>query len=215
MFGCWETLYVIKQAMEEAATRGRTTAPSCIEATEAMTNVRRRQRTPAGRQDLQRQDPPVLRPPEHLPGEGRQAARWYIAPPSRRASTSPTATTPRWRSDPFDALIMAGLVRPSLFPGDGASAPHLLLAASRRPGRPRPCWRSPRSACRWSSGSCASSTSRMASSSCSAPCSPGACRQLFARPSCNRLRRGPGRQPACGRRDRASSPSGSPAAAQL
>ena len=66
-----------------------------VEAIEAMTDVRGRQRAPAGRQALQRQDPPGLRPPVHLEGRGRQAQRSSTAPRSRTASTPTRSTTRR------------------------------------------------------------------------------------------------------------------------
>ncbi len=50
--------------------------------------VGRRQRAPAGRQDLQRQDPPGLRPPEHLQGRRAASSTSSTAPRSRTASTA-------------------------------------------------------------------------------------------------------------------------------
>ena len=73
MFGCWETLYVIKKAMEDAGYKGPEDRAKLVEATEALTAFAEGNGASAGRQDLQRQDPPVLRPPEHLEGRGRQA----------------------------------------------------------------------------------------------------------------------------------------------
>ena len=71
-----------------------------VEATEAMTDVRRWQRASAGRQDLQRQDPPGLRPPEHLQGRGRQAQGGAPHRDRGRALRRRGATTPRSRSEP-------------------------------------------------------------------------------------------------------------------
>ena len=73
MFGCWETLYVIKKAMEDAGYQGRDDARQAGRGDRGADRVRRGPRASAGRQDLQRQDPPVLRHPEHLQGRGRQA----------------------------------------------------------------------------------------------------------------------------------------------
>ena len=77
MFGCWETLYVIKQAMEAAGYKSATDADkkALIEATEAITSFAGVQRASAGRQDLQRKNPPVFWAPEHLEGGRRQAQR--------------------------------------------------------------------------------------------------------------------------------------------
>ena len=75
MFGCWETLYVIKQAMEEAGYQGPRRPPEAGRGDRGADDVPRRHRASAGRQDLQRQDPSVLRPPEHLAVQGRQAER--------------------------------------------------------------------------------------------------------------------------------------------
>ena len=68
MFGCWETLYIIKQAIEASGYRSPRDKAKLIEATEAITDDPREQRAPAGRQGLQRQDAPGVRPPEHLAG---------------------------------------------------------------------------------------------------------------------------------------------------
>ena len=73
MFGCWETLYVIKKAMEDAGYKGPEDRAKLVEATEALTEFAEGPEHPQGDKDLQRQDPPVLRPPEHLQGRGRQA----------------------------------------------------------------------------------------------------------------------------------------------
>ncbi len=44
MFGCWETLYVIKKAMEDAGYKGPEDRAKLVEATEALDRVRRRPR---------------------------------------------------------------------------------------------------------------------------------------------------------------------------
>ena len=80
MFSPWETLFVIKAAMEAAGYQGPDDRQAFVEAIEAMTDDAAVARASAGRQDLQRQDPPGLRPPAHLEGRGRQAARWCIPP---------------------------------------------------------------------------------------------------------------------------------------
>ena len=98
MFGCWETLYVIKKAMEDAGYKGPEDRAKLVEATEALTKFAGRARASAGRQDVQRQDPPVLRPPEHLQGGGRQAQGRPSHRRSTTASTSRKATTRRRRS---------------------------------------------------------------------------------------------------------------------
>ena len=81
MFGCWETLYVIKQAIEASGYKSATDADkkALIEATEAMTAFAGEQRASAGRQDLQRQDPPGA-------SGTRTSRRWKAA-----SSTSCTA----------------------------------------------------------------------------------------------------------------------------
>ena len=73
MFGCWETLYVIKQAMEAAGYQGPADRTQAGRGDRGADRVRGRQGAPARRQDLQRQAAPGLRPPEHLQGRGRQA----------------------------------------------------------------------------------------------------------------------------------------------
>ncbi len=39
MFGCWETLYIIKQAVEASGYKTKADAPALIEATEAITDI--------------------------------------------------------------------------------------------------------------------------------------------------------------------------------
>ena len=73
MFGCWETLYVIKKAMEDAGYKGPEDRVKLVEATEALTEFAEGPEHPQGPKDLQRQDPPGVRHPEHLQGRGRQA----------------------------------------------------------------------------------------------------------------------------------------------
>ena len=73
MFGCWETLYVIKKAMEDCRLQGPGGPRQAGRGDRGADRIRRRAGASAGRQDLQRQDPPVLRQPEHLQGRGRQA----------------------------------------------------------------------------------------------------------------------------------------------
>ena len=58
MFGCWETLYVIKKAMEDAGYKGPEDRAKLVEATEALTEFAEGPEHPQGAEDLQRQDPP-------------------------------------------------------------------------------------------------------------------------------------------------------------
>ena len=98
MFGCWETLHIIRKAMESSGYKSRRRQAEARRSDGKPRILRGRQRASAGPQDLQRQDPPELRPPAHLQGRGRKA---QPRPPHRRSktgSTSPRPTTPRWRS---------------------------------------------------------------------------------------------------------------------
>ena len=61
MFGCWETLYVIKKAMEDCGLQGPGGPRQAGRGDRGADRIRRRHGAPARRQDLQRQDPPVLR----------------------------------------------------------------------------------------------------------------------------------------------------------
>jgi hypothetical protein len=76
MFGCWETLYVIKQAMEAAGYKGPADRAEARRGDRGDDRVAEGPRASAGRQDLQRQDPPGLRHTEHLEGRGRQS--WSV-----------------------------------------------------------------------------------------------------------------------------------------
>ena len=107
MFGCWETLYVIKQAIEASGYKSATDADkkALIEATEAIDRLRGEQRASAGRQDLQRQDPPGA-------SATRTSRRWKAAsstsctaPRSRTGCTSRRRTTRRWRFERVDAPV--------------------------------------------------------------------------------------------------------------
>ena len=49
MFGCWETLYIIKKAMEEASYQGPQDRAKLVEATEAMTEFAEGPEHPQGR----------------------------------------------------------------------------------------------------------------------------------------------------------------------
>ena len=95
MFSAWETLFVIKAAMEAAGYQGPDDRQAVVEAIEAMTDIAARPRAPAGRQGLQRQDPPGLRPPVASP-RSRAASSTSCTPPrSRTASTRTRSTTRR------------------------------------------------------------------------------------------------------------------------
>ena len=98
---CWETLFVIKAAMEAADYQGPDDRQAFVEAIEAMTDMPAEPRAPAGRQGLQRQDPPGLRPPAHL-ARSRAASSPSSTPPRSRTASTPT----RWttRPCPSDAL---------------------------------------------------------------------------------------------------------------
>jgi len=48
MFGCWETLYIVKAAMEAAGYRGPADRPALIEAVEAMTDIAQSNEHPQG-----------------------------------------------------------------------------------------------------------------------------------------------------------------------
>ncbi len=72
MFGCWETLYVIKAGMEAAGYQGPADRAKLIEAVEAMTDMPESQRASAGHEAVQRQDPPGVRASVHLQSGGRK-----------------------------------------------------------------------------------------------------------------------------------------------
>ena len=73
MFGCWETLYVIKKAMESAELPRSGRPRQAGRGDRGADRLRRRQGASARRQDVQRQAASGLRPPEHLEGGERQA----------------------------------------------------------------------------------------------------------------------------------------------
>ena len=73
MFGCWETLFSIKQAVEASGYKAAGDRKALIEAVEATTSYRRRQGASAGREEVPRQGASVLRPAVHLAGRRRQA----------------------------------------------------------------------------------------------------------------------------------------------
>ena len=75
MFGCWETLYAIKQGVEQSGYRSRTPGDvaALIEAMEGFRGFNEGIGHPAGLQGVQRRAAPVLRAPVHLRGPGRRA----------------------------------------------------------------------------------------------------------------------------------------------
>ena len=99
MFGCWETLYVIKQAMEASGyqVRDRRRQGEADRGDRGDDGLRRKQRAPAGRQDLQRQDPPVLSATRTSRRSRAASSTSCTAPRSRTGSTSRRRTTRRWR----------------------------------------------------------------------------------------------------------------------
>ncbi len=73
MFGCWETLYVIKKAMEDAGYKGPEDRAKLVEATEALTEFAEGPEHPQGPKTFNGKIHQCFRHPEHLQGRGRQA----------------------------------------------------------------------------------------------------------------------------------------------
>jgi branched-chain amino acid transport system substrate-binding protein len=74
MFGCWETLFIIKEAMEAAGYSGPEDRAALVEATEALERFDAGEEHPQGDKIFVPRNPPVLRPTEHL-GTARRPAR--------------------------------------------------------------------------------------------------------------------------------------------
>ena len=73
MFGCWETLNIVKRGMEAADYKGPADRAKLIEAVEAMSDMAPVRRSPPRREKVQRQDAPNLWPPVYFQGRGRSA----------------------------------------------------------------------------------------------------------------------------------------------
>ena len=75
MFGCWETLYAIKQGVEQSGYRSRTPGDvaALVEAMESFRGFNEGIAHPQGYKGVRRRAAPVLRAPVHLRGEGRPA----------------------------------------------------------------------------------------------------------------------------------------------
>ena len=97
MFGCWETLYVIKKAMEDSRLQGAGRPRQAGRGDRGADRVRRGARASAGRQDLQRQDPPGASASRTSPRSKAASSRWSTRPRSRTGFTSRKATTRRRR----------------------------------------------------------------------------------------------------------------------
>jgi hypothetical protein len=73
MFGCWETLYVIKQAMEASSYAGPQDRAKLVEATEALTEFPEGPEHPQGKKTFNGKIHQCLWLAEHFQGRGRQA----------------------------------------------------------------------------------------------------------------------------------------------
>jgi hypothetical protein len=137
MFGCWETLYVVKKAMEDSGYKGPEDRAKLVEATEALTEFAEGPEHPQGPKDLQRQDPPVSSASRTSPRSKAASSRWCTRPRSRTGCTSLKGITRRRR---FSSLLDAWL---------SAKSPPSVLPASPPQGGDRQFIRQRPSAQRW------------------------------------------------------------------
>ena len=98
MFGCWETLYVIKKAMEDAGYKGPEDRAKLVEATEALTEFAEGPEHPQGRRPSTARSTSASA--SRTSRRSRAASsRSCTRPRSRTGSTSPKATTRPSRCD--------------------------------------------------------------------------------------------------------------------
>ena len=93
MFSAWETLFVIKAAMEAAGYQGPDDRQALVEAIEAMTDDARRPTSTRRATRSSTARPTRSSATSHLQGRGRQARTSSTPPRSRTASTRTRSTT--------------------------------------------------------------------------------------------------------------------------
>ena len=130
MFGCWETLFVIKRAVEQSGyKRPGADYKAFIETLEGFQTFPEGHRAPAGAEALRGADPPGVRAAGHLQGGE--------APAPGRAPDGDRGFDVRARGGLYEAAALGP--RPSVAGRRPRAAPPLPQAGGRRgvPGRPR------------------------------------------------------------------------------